>query len=86
VACTKAAAVTEPCAGVVLPRDWAVEAAACKSALPVALDRVKTLQEDLDKARLAKEKRAWYSETWAGFLVGIPTGIALVWLVQELRK
>ena len=85
-ACTEAAAVDVPCAGVLLPREWAIEAAACKKALPVALDRIKALEAEVDKQRLAKADRAWYAETWAGFLVGIPTGIALVWIVQEFRK
>lgn len=85
-ACTEASAVDVPCAGVLMPRTWAIEAAACKKALPVALDRIKALQEEVDKQRLAKDNRAWYTETWAGFLIGIPTGVALVWIVQEFRK
>lgn len=84
--CHEAQAVEEPCAGVLLPRDWAIEAVACKKALPEAMERARILQEQLDKAKVAKPERAWYAETWAGFLIGIPTGVAVVWLVQEMRR
>jgi hypothetical protein len=85
--CTEAAATTTPCEGVVLPRDWALQAAACRRLLPELAGKITELEDRLekDKVRLANAQRPWYSSTWVGFVVGIPVGVAIVWLVKEVR-
>lgn len=86
-ACTTAVATETPCAGVVFPRDWALQAASCKRLLPELAGRITDLEDRLekDKVKLANAQRPWYSATWVGFVVGIPTGVAIVWLVNEVR-
>lgn len=85
--CTEAVATAVPCEGVVFPRDWALQAASCKRLLPELAGRITELEYRLakDKVALANAQRPWYSATWVGFVVGIPTGVAIVWLVNEVR-
>lgn len=87
--CTKAAPVTTPCEGIVLPQAWAMACAECKQvAVPLCsaqkdqlAAQLRLARFDLDQARLATY-RQWYEHPALWFTAGIFAAGGAVYLLR----